>query len=221
MPDDNLRVEAFGGRSVALEELEHALHGGNSQSMFGLADGGEWDTKVLADEDVPKTNNREILRNSEALAKENVGCTDGDKVVDGLDSGCARRFVEQLERGLFAFLDGAAGVEDQLVIEWKSGFTMGAFVAFQPFLGGRCSRLAGEKGDSPMAEVKQMLGGRGAGKDVFSLDTDERGAERSAMPEQHRRSAAFHQLLINRRRGCKAINRSDEQPINPAPLPPG
>ena len=46
--DDKLGVVASGFDLLAAEQFGHAVHGGESEAEFGLADGGQGDAEILA-----------------------------------------------------------------------------------------------------------------------------------------------------------------------------
>ena len=78
MADDEVAGETFGRGACASHEFQHAVHRGGAEAELGLADGGERDAEVFADEDVPETDEGKVIGNLQSLAEENVRRADGD-----------------------------------------------------------------------------------------------------------------------------------------------
>src|SRR5581483_12239824 len=129
--------------------------------------------KIFAGEEIAEAHHGKVLRDADALVQKRVGAADGDEIRDGLDGGGGRRFVDELERGLGAVLDGVARLEDQAVIDFETGFAQGTAIAFKTFLRPDGGLRSGEVGDAPMAELEQMLRCRVTGEKIVGLDAEE------------------------------------------------
>src|SRR5439155_21452124 len=180
---------------------------GHAEAEFRLANGRQRHAKIFADEDVPETDDGKLSGNFDSLIQENVGRADGHEVVDGLQSGGIGPFVQHLQRGLFAFFNGAARIEHQFIVQFDVGFTEGAAKAIQPFLRPGGNLWSGEKGDAFVTQFQQMLRSAVTGLKVVGLHVNKLTAKWRRVAEDNGRNAATLQFLIDRRFRSQAVNR--------------
>ena len=119
-------------------------------------------------------------------------------------------FIHHLQSGFGAVLDASAGLKNELVVHVHARFAQGASIAFEAFLAPRGGQRPGEKRDSFVPQLEQMLGGCITARDIIAGDVHELRAERRSLAKQHGRNSPSGQLLINPRFGRHAINRGDE-----------
>ena len=118
LADDDFAAEPFRGGTCAAKEFHHAVHCRRSETQLRLADGGQRHAEMFADENISEDDEREVIRDFQALTEEHIRRADRDEVVDGLDRGGARGLLEQLERCFFPFFNRAAGMKDQALIQF-------------------------------------------------------------------------------------------------------
>src|SRR5712692_2420051 len=103
LANHNFRAEAPRFGAPPAEQLEHRLHRGDAQAKFRLADGGQRDPEMFADQNVAEPGDREVLRNAQALVQEHRGRANGHEIIYGLYGSGLGSFLQQLQRGLLAF----------------------------------------------------------------------------------------------------------------------
>ena len=140
---------------------------------------------MFGHENVSETDERDVFRNLDALLQQRLGATDGDEIVRGLDGGGIALFIGELERGLRAVLNGAARVEDQLVVHIEARLAVRAAKSFVAFLRPDRGQRPGEVGDAFVSEFEQVTRGGVAGVDFFRLHAGELTAKRGGRAEQH------------------------------------
>ena len=101
---------------MATQELQHNLHGSDSEAELGLADGGERDTKILAKQNVSEANYRDIFRDSKTLMQKGLGTPDSHRVAHRLNGGRIRGLIDHLQGGFGAVIDTAAGLEHESIV---------------------------------------------------------------------------------------------------------
>ena len=150
----------------------------------------------------------------EEYIDESFGGTDGHQIVHRLDRRRAGVLLDQLQRRGRSLFQGGSGMEHQSVIDRNARLTQSPAVALDAFLGPRRMGRAGEERDPTVAQRDQVARRGLGGGQIVGLDIDEPVAERSAVPEQHRRDALLEQVVVDGHRRPHAINRRDEDPVH-------
>jgi len=87
-----------------------------------------------------------------------------------------------LERGLSAFIEGRAGVEQQAVVALDLRGAQGAAIAFQAFLRPGRAVGAAEEGDFLVAQLQQVRGDERAALQVVRFDVVEMAQKGARLP---------------------------------------
>src|SRR5258708_4404294 len=107
---------------------------------------------MLAEQDIAESDHGNVLGNSEALVQQCARAANSRQIVDRLNSCGVGGFVEELEGGGGAILDGTAGLENELVVHLLSGFAQSPAVTFETLLGPGSGWRAGQKGYTLVAQ---------------------------------------------------------------------
>jgi len=109
---------------------------------------------MFGGEGVAKADYGNLFRNSHALIEQCSGGAYGDEVIGGENGGGTRAFINQLQRGGFAFLDGGTGMEDEFFVHFNLLLDKSPPIALKAFLCPRRKRGAGKARDAAMAQFE-------------------------------------------------------------------
>ena len=86
---------------------------------------------MFAGQDISETGNGELLWYFSALAEKDIGCADGNKIINCLNGGGFGFLVYELQSRLRSILDGIARLKNQPVIILHVGIAEGLLVSLQ------------------------------------------------------------------------------------------
>src|SRR6185436_10797393 len=124
---------------------------------FGLAHRRKRHAKMFSGEHIAKTNQGNVLWNTNPLREQYIGCANRDEIVHSLDRCYLRSLLEHLQGGLRSFLDCGARVKHQPIVFLDLVLTQRATITFESQLRRGRSRGAGEERDATVSQFEQMF----------------------------------------------------------------
>ena len=147
-----------------IDQLAQNIHCGHAEPEFWLPNGRQRNDKIFRHQNIPKTADRNVLRDSKPLLEQDGSGANRRQIIRGLDRCWTDVFIQHLERRFFSFFYGGPGDKDEALVIFYGRIPKGSAITFETFMRPGRGSGPGEESDLSMSQLKEVRGALVAGK---------------------------------------------------------